>query len=87
MILIHADFMVKGESNLIEMFFCHVLNIIGFPMSEQFLRSNSVLVCLSFRIHLCETPQQQCVFFTFLGCFLEVGKRLCVFYYISTQSA
>jgi hypothetical protein len=43
--------------------FCHVLNIIGYPMKEKLIRSNCVLVCMRFRIdRYVEAPGERLVY-------------------------
>jgi hypothetical protein len=39
------------KMKVIKMFFFHVLNNIDFPMKGTLTRSNSVLVCMRFKIH------------------------------------
>ncbi len=44
-------FSIKYERNQNVIFLGHVLNNIGFPTKGKFIRSNSVLVSMRFRIH------------------------------------
>ncbi len=49
-IMSHNGSTIKGES-IKNVIFCHVLNNDGFPMKGNLIRSNSVLLCMLFRIH------------------------------------